>query len=504
MIEQETITLRLGVFHDGTGMNALYNSNKLKSGEDAWLYSNVYRLYQKYKPSDDMLKVYIEGVGMPADNTKPTLESDIVFATGVDFDIDIHFGIIHKHLKSNNLGVFSKHKLAVIRLCNKLNEYLTKNPPSENTILNLEFDCFGFSRGAALARHFACKLFSKDAETVGEFGKIITQFNCVLDKCTTNFLGVFDTVPTVWSYDKMWMDPHDTTSTNGFEVNLPANVANGVLQLTASHECRYNLGLNSLKGFYPELELAGAHSDIGGGYAASMIEKKRVTDYFKYGLFSPHNRSKSDADDLCKKQLSDALSNDHTKWGRLINIDDLNLVEAWKDKHTIFPLSLDKYAEQGVLTRKNIDGSLQYVSYMLMLDAAMRHSCSFDSSAKSYEIYIGKDLEGYYSAARVALDDVLSGKMATIPQEYIDDITEKYIHISADWMMIGAQTNLSESQIASSETLSSLELDQDALKMSMSIEETLTFLNILYANIKPNRPDDKWKRMVWVNDQTLK
>jgi len=129
----------------------------------------------------------------------------------------------------------------------------------------VQIDIIGFSRGAALARHFANLvgdqvengLFS--ARTFPLVGKQITA--CV----NLRFLGVFDTVPQMYvgATDALW----DFTIGPGWD---------RVAHATALHETRQLFPLTTMEadifGFgapaspVEEFGFIGSHSDLGGGY----------------------------------------------------------------------------------------------------------------------------------------------------------------------------------------------------------------------------------------------
>ena len=103
-------------------------------------------------------------------------------------------------------------------------------------------DVYGFSRGAAMARTFVNLVLvglKKDFENV-----------------SVRFLGVFDTVG---SFGKGG-DDVDV----GQNMGISPGDATHVRHYTARHERRKNFPLTALRG---DREYAGAHSDVGGGYA---------------------------------------------------------------------------------------------------------------------------------------------------------------------------------------------------------------------------------------------
>ncbi|MBF4334448.1 T6SS phospholipase effector Tle1-like catalytic domain-containing protein [Vibrio anguillarum] len=156
-------------------------------------------------------------------------------------------------------------------------------------INKIQFDVFGFSRGAAAARHFInvvldgeqgefAQAFSKACQKSGvplAYGFDWDEADEAKANCEITFAGLFDTVASV--VDLLSFD-FSTHHDNG-DVRLwldPQRVRRAV-HLTAdpSIECRYNFSLNHLNSVdsvdhFHEFVLPGAHSDIGGGYHSRL------------------------------------------------------------------------------------------------------------------------------------------------------------------------------------------------------------------------------------------
>lgn len=156
-------------------------------------------------------------------------------------------------------------------------------------INKIQFDVFGFSRGAAAARHFInvvldgeqgefAQAFSKACQKSGvplAYGFDWDEADEAKANCEITFAGLFDTVASV--VDLLSFD-FSTHHDNG-DVRLwidPQRIRRAV-HLTAdpSIECRYNFSLNHLNSVdsaahFHEFVLPGAHSDIGGGYHSRL------------------------------------------------------------------------------------------------------------------------------------------------------------------------------------------------------------------------------------------
>lgn len=157
---------------------------------------------------------------------------------------------------------------------------------------SITIDIFGFSRGAALARHFVNVVLAgipdtsrKPVPVNGEnlpFGEMVTvggrdgktsasasPFRSQLrypslPNVTIRFLGLFDTV------GSFFMPGNDDEGC--FDLGLPQGCAQHIVHLVAAQEWRENFPLTSIiPGEGEEIVMAGAHADIGGGY---QLEEK--------------------------------------------------------------------------------------------------------------------------------------------------------------------------------------------------------------------------------------
>lgn len=289
------VTLTVGVFFDGTGNNRT-NSNDLRLaystcaglvsearakacevyetraktgfGNQSWQggLTNISRLNDLYQRSDELkdseteaqVKVYISGIST-ADG-----KSDSVFGLALGSSLIKQFE-----------GVVTKTDEALDNISAELARFIKLNC-GQIAIAKVQFDVFGFSRGAAAARHFANRVMKQDAAIAatidrglgltGHHGKAAGE---------VRFLGLFDTVAAIGSLLNFYNV--NGRSNPGVDLKLRPSVAQKVFQISAMHECRHNFSLNSIKGMWPELALPGSHSDIGGGYHAGENEDTLLT-----------------------------------------------------------------------------------------------------------------------------------------------------------------------------------------------------------------------------------
>ncbi|KAB8313501.1 DUF2235 domain-containing protein, partial [Erwinia endophytica] len=257
------ITLTVGVFFDGTGNNransddlrlayahcaGLVGEERARScakyekharaglGNASWQggITNISRLFDLYQLSDELndsetqaqVKAYVSGIGT-ADG-----ESDSVLGLGLGSSLIRQFE-----------GVVTKTDEALDKISAELTRFIKLNR-DKVAIAKVQFDVFGFSRGAAAARHFANRVMHQDAAIAtaidrglaltGHHGKVAGE---------VRFLGLFDTVAAIGSLLNFY--GLNGRSNPGVNLELRPSVAQTVFQISAMHECRYNFSLNS-------------------------------------------------------------------------------------------------------------------------------------------------------------------------------------------------------------------------------------------------------------------
>ena len=325
---QQGITLRVGFFFDGTGDNAANvvrgeqcRANQLGySAEDERALleycpvyqmdplssygrqrTNIARLYELYRNDADIsldstgneaaLRVYIEGVG-----TK-TEQPDQQFP-------DMALG-------RGDTGVIAKVESAADKFLSQLDLFIQSNPGVQ--ISKVEVDVFGFSRGAAAARHFvndlrlgqasllASSLRKGKAPLAGDFA---WRFG---EDVRVNLVGLFDTVAAIGDLSDGW-DVNDDRNGN-LKLYLAPDSAKRVIHLVAGDEYRHNFSLNSTQPNFAEIVLPGAHGDIGGNYPLEAEEKLFLSRPFRDEVDNQFPNEQS----LAWQQASRALA---TWWER--------------------------------------------------------------------------------------------------------------------------------------------------------------------------------------------
>ena len=206
-------------------------------------------------------------------------------------------------------GITERVKQGIDGIVNQIKKVVAEN---NVTISSITFDCFGFSRGAAAARHFANEVLkpekketytyepteedgiilgdtskpitiTKTTPLAGYLGEILTKNNIEIPKIIdVRYIGLFETVESIIFKEKwfvgFWLaffNPADSMHpvSEYFQilrdVNLSLkNIKGRVNHITAMTEYRKNFPLTiSDAPNQSVLQLYGAHSDVGGGYA---------------------------------------------------------------------------------------------------------------------------------------------------------------------------------------------------------------------------------------------
>ncbi|MEZ8022763.1 DUF2235 domain-containing protein [Vibrio sp. 1F255] len=319
---------RIGVFFDGTGANDKNDAYKELRGNKSR--SNVARLFAAYPQiQGESAKIYISGVGtvdIEDDSQRPSIidaakdETGPEQALGVSaqqaFDGDladaiagISGKILLNYVDGEN-GAFYKWQSLLSQFQRTIDEL--DQSGSYNDITHIVFDVFGFSRGAALSRHFVNTLYQglpdyhrpvtgKQADVTiyphllgNESNKKFSEEGGYERDDTkgvsVRFLGLFDTVGSFYLAGN--------NDEGNFQLGLEPTMATTVLQLVAEHEYRKNFPLTSLSrdnwlpdNFYQE-HFPGCHTDVGGGYPSiEQYEKGGLPDYVGFPVSSTYNRN---------------------------------------------------------------------------------------------------------------------------------------------------------------------------------------------------------------------
>lgn len=485
--KKREITLTIGVFFDGTGNNANNSGDRqaacsgahygMSDGESTsaleqcirlnhgvsgtaagsyiGYYSNVHWLNTLYSTDfpfnaeQGQHAIYIEGIG-----TEDRV-GDSAYGMGTG---------------RGDTGVSSKTDKAVAALTAAIKDYLAK--PSESDVelvRELQFDIFGFSRGAAAARHFANRIFSQDS-------KIIAAIKAGLSDVAfsgtpggkTRFLGIFDTVAAIGT-PVNGLNPH-SADTGDVNLLLRPGVAQKVFHITAQHECRFNFALNSVKPAWPELSLPGAHSDIGGGYNPEEHEALFLTrpEFETVPLSTPDTNTRIYRQTCAQLTAMDG----YPAIAPLLNAVEVN-VDTWHDDKMPADRNgtLQKRSGAALVIDRPTCNDWSKMVLRVMLDAAQDAGVVFDPIRDTNaELKLRPELNSLCEKAIVMGRAVRNGQPAsgfTTPE--IEMLAEKYIHCSANWNSVVRD-------------------GQGIISGAVKPAKLVTFTN---------RPDERWQRTIY-------
>jgi len=258
---------------------------------------------------------------------------------------------------------------------------------------------FGFSRGAAAARHFLSQeLF------------ITSYLKIPYENITFNFIGLFDTVAS-----------HGVIHVNDvFDLSLNIkDKPKKVIQLAAGDEYRENFKLtditSSIKaGVGYQLRLPGVHSDIGGGYSEFSDEKR----YLASGSYSSMD------DSLVMKKL-ERVKQEYIKsgWYR---------PEEFYIEKTIAGYKSVVYTNTLYGDRKIIPNTYQYIPFAIMKQFSQTYAKMVFKDTTDTVYKVTKDLqvikEKLFNYA--IANDGINSLAVTLPHDQLKWLRNNYLHRS--------------------------------------------------------------------------
>ncbi|WP_447652448.1 type VI secretion system tip protein VgrG [Pseudomonas abietaniphila] len=449
------ITLRLGLFFDGTGNNQAnaaateqcrevdlvwFNMEELtKLQEVCSQYgfgdfdgtafnsapdnsygnapSNVVHLRELYPDNSTTpikananigyASVYLEGIG-----TRSGGKDDTVYGQG---------------LGQGETGVVARVKQAPGLIQEKLRDFIATNP--ETPIRRIEVDIFGFSRGAAAARHCANEFLKPGC---GVFGEVLQPGNFGLQKrfdpavhLCLNFIGLFDTVAAISTLERGDFSVGDDTN-YGVNLYLPPGCARQVIQLQALDEYRANFSLNSVGNSHKQIGLPGVHSDIGGGYRARARENIWLT--------VPRRATVEDGQRIESHRVWGLVERDANVWRATGMARDGSIeIKTWPAAKVHRGKSESAgvdYWITAVLDRP-IHGELSLIPLRVMRELGVRHGVPFDViSDTDKRFQLPEELK---PIAETILKQVMAGTEVKLAPEQEALLRARYIHQSAHW-----------------------------------------------------------------------
>ncbi|SHM11593.1 phospholipase effector Tle1 domain-containing protein [Hymenobacter psychrotolerans] len=281
--DREPVRMRVAVFFDGTQNNRTNIETRLANvtatvvtingrpvevkGSYDSSYSNVAIMEYMNNIEDDQteVSVYVEGIGT------------------IDNEADDKDGLAWG---SGPTGIPAKVTRGITEATTKISEVLRR---TEKRLEALTVDVFGFSRGAAAARHFVAR---RTAEFFSQYPNLSATLGVPPEAITLNFVGVFDTVSSYAGESErgtlvraLGNVIFDTFGDDVDELRLAMHGAPmRAVQLGAADEYRKNFARTTITtsmqaGVGFECTLPGVHSDVGGSYKEEMVETSVVDTY---------------------------------------------------------------------------------------------------------------------------------------------------------------------------------------------------------------------------------
>jgi type VI secretion system secreted protein VgrG len=445
---QAGITLRLGLFFDGTGNN-LANSEAAagcyavnlgmqpEMAEDIRQHcarfgydgngavpdnsygndvTNVARLHELYPDqaaehlSADVtqayLKAYVEGIGTSSG------EGDSIYGQGTG---------------KGQTGVVARVEQVPALVLDKLRRFREANPLLE--IGRIEIDLFGFSRGAAAARHCANDLL-KGKDSL--LAKALPAGSPLLTADFTwryrsdfglNFIGLFDTVAGIVSLRDGDFSPHNNHN-HGLNLRLAPGIARKVVHLVARDEYRHNFSLNQAE---LDIELPGCHSDIGGGYLPLAMEKLLLSKPDTSFEFDPLPNERSDAYSRARQRFGHESSH----WLSYVPPDGLSIA-TWSvvTQRRVRDTLAEKRVYAAIASQRQVRGELALVYLRIMREWGLRTGVPFKKLPDTPAFALPEELQPIAIKLQAF---ALGERYISLTAEEHALLRRRYIHLSANW-----------------------------------------------------------------------
>lgn len=324
-------------------------------------------------------------------------------------------------------GVVAKVDQAIKKLGSRLKAFALDNPGC--VIEALELDIFGFSRGAASARHFVNEVLKQDQ---GALAPVLASRKVPLDpdfdwsSIRLKVVGLFDTVAAIGSI-KDFYNPRDSTNKR-VNLYLPPGCAQQVLHLVARDESRRNFALNSIAPDWGrEIVLPGAHADIGGGYPAQMEEKLLLT---RPRVSIVGRETPCEVTSAWLQAQTDLQSLDARQWIDPRDHQASLKVECCESYGHVRGGSFGaKTVIASACLRRQVFGHLSRVYLRIMHALACDEGVPFEPVSDSAQLWLVPELESIVCK----LIDYARGGAYTLNAQEEDLLRWRYIHRSAHW-----------------------------------------------------------------------
>lgn len=400
--------LRVGIFFDGTANNYFNNAagltrlvHGLRVEADSSYTSaltNIAKLHQHYPAQqafdadgNAVTSLYISGIGTT------TGAADTRFPAQT-------FG-------RGSHGVVGKAEQAYAQLLECLTHFLRE----ADTLNHLHLDIFGFSRGAAAARHFANLINTRSFKSQLALAAEV--------ECVISFIGLFDTVAAMGGLSDRGDISDDYNP--GLDLYLSPECAHSVVQLAARDEQRRNYSLNRITPQWQmDISVPGVHADVGGGYPALMSEEvflsrwhtNRVSLSTPVTLTQAWQNASAELADWRAKDLLDPSDQD-----RLLQVRTDSRREGSRDD----PM---QQVMAAVFMRRRVRGELSRVYLRIMHSLACEQGVPFNALSEA---------DSALPAELLPIEAKLQAQVRLGVVDLTDEdervLRQRYIHQSANW-----------------------------------------------------------------------
>jgi len=443
--DRPRVRVEVGIFFDGTGNNR-NNTQTYRRQMDECLTANAAGAMSEEECSSELSQI-MEGSYLNAETNVSKLEN-LYQRTGAQgeggeqiYRLSTYVsGVGTKSGKPDDgmslgtglgdQGVLKKIEEGISDFTFRLKRAVTE--PIDELVL----DVFGFSRGAATARHFV----SIEVNEKGVLGNAFRREGMPWPKkITVRFLGLFDTVAGIADLGNLDFSAHDER-TGRINVNLRPEQVERAVQFVARDERRHNFSLNSLRGEsgnlpdnFSEWVLPGVHSDIGGGYPDRFQEHIEVRPPVV----------------ITRKARRDPESS--MEFSRMLHERAVVKSEGWIGKHNPLPTleieqeRLPMKPTQPSLTggdvalhlrlNREVRGEYSRIPLYLMHKLAVDEGVPFDAIDPEDSAYSLP--EELIPIARSLAAHVWHGKELLIAQESKALLKQRYIHHSDHYLEMG-------------------------------------------------------------------
>lgn len=462
-----------------TSQKEVAKGENYKYGQDNYEndLSNPAILFDNYVfDNEKVFKVYTEGMGT---NTVTKGNYKTGFKDKVDAD-DYKDGDnpykaeLGGATGQGNSGIIERVKRAIEQTVSKINV----DDGGADRIGTITIDVFGFSRGAASARHFVHEIFKsaykattttgaepiigstrdrsfqvvvddngnpvdnqyskKMMPTNGRLGYLLTEKGITIDNLIVRFAGLYDTVAHHGLTQKGVLGLGNDIDDLG--LNTISSKAQHIVHMTADDEHRANFNLSRIPKSknHIELNLPGVHCDVGGSYVEGRPEGTprgiKVQDIEKRHVLREDKTTSEEKNSYKLEQFRKTLINEGWFTEDQITIYK-TLAMAGKDTYT--------WNYELVSERAYVSNQYSFIPLHLMLKLAMEKKLEFKKDnlikSKNFTPNIFPDHLDLMKRIQKNINDYSDAVIANptanhhyhIPEDDLKKLRNRYLHYNA-------------------------------------------------------------------------